>query len=77
MAEEFKKVDLVEAEGAPKTDFVQLVKDAVQGHGMSTFLRVNLDEHVTAEGLEKLNEEYASQGYEVFTRDKSVLLLRN
>lgn len=64
-------------QSAPEIDFVQLVKGAVHGHGMSTFLRVNLDEHVTAEGLEKLNEEYASQGYEVFTRDKSVLLLKN
>lgn len=64
-------------QSAPEIDFVQLVKDAVQGHGMSTFLRVYLDKHVTDEGLEKLNEEYASQGYEVFTRDKSVLLLKN
>lgn len=64
-------------QSAPEIDFVQLVKDAVQGHGMSTFLRVYLDEHVTDEGLEKLNEEYASQGYEVFTKDKSVLLLKN
>ena len=60
----------------PETDFVQLVKDAVPSLGVSQFTRVNLMSHVTDAGVEALNKEYASQGYEVFSNGKSVLLLK-
>jgi len=72
-----KEQTQTKVEVAPKTDFVQLVKEAVQGHGSSTFLRVNLDKHITDAGLEALNEEYAAQGYEVFSNKSSVLLLKS
>ena len=63
-------------EAAPKTDFVQLVKDATQAQGMSTFTRVNLDKHVTDDGLEALSEEFEKQGFEVFSNKKSVILVK-
>lgn len=75
MAKDIKKAEADKVE-APKTDFVQLVKDAVPSMGLTTFTRVNLGKHVTDEGLEALNEEYASQGFEVFSSKKSVLLLK-
>ena len=68
-----KEVAKVEA---PKTDFVQLVKDAAPHMGSALFTRLNLDKHVTDDGLEALNKEYAPQGYEVFSSKKSVLLLK-
>lgn len=77
MAKEFKKVELVEEEAAaPKTDFVQLVKDAVHEHGSTRFLRISLDKHVTDDGLEALNKEFTKEGYEVFSSKKAVLLLK-
>ena len=74
MAKEEVKQTKVEA--APKTDFVQLVKDATQAMGLSSFVRVNLDKHVTDDGLEALSEEFEKQGYEVFSNKKSVVLLK-
>ena len=62
---------------APKTDFVKLVKDATHAMGMSHFTRVNLDKHITDQGLEDLNEEFGPQGFEVFSNAKSVLILKN
>lgn len=59
-----------------KTDFVKLVKDSVPSMGASSFVRVNLKEKITVDGLEDLNKEYTSQGYEVFANGKSVLLLK-
>lgn len=78
MAKDFKKVELekVEKVETPKTDFVQLVKDAVPSMGSSLFTRVNLKQHVTDAGLENLNEVFAKEGYEVFSSGKSVLLLK-
>lgn len=73
MADKQKEVTKVET---PKTDFVKLVRDAVPSMGASTFTRVNLDKHVTDQGLEDLNTEYAKEGYEVFSSGKSVLLLK-
>ena len=61
---------------APKTDFVQLVRDAVPAMGSTLFTRVNLKQHVTDAGLEDLNETFAKEGYEVFSSGKSVLLLK-
>ena len=71
-----KEQDKTKVEAAPKTDFVQLVKDSTQAMGLSSFVRVNLDKHVTDEGLEALTEEYEKQGYEVFSNKKSVVLLK-
>ena len=76
MAKEDKKVEQAKADVTLKTDFVQLVQDAVPAMGQSTFTRVNLGKHVTDDGLEALNEEYSKQGYEVFSNGKSVLLLK-
>lgn len=61
---------------SPKTDFVNLVKEAVPSLGVTQFTRVNLKMHVTDAGVEALNEVYAKEGYEVFSNGKSVLLLK-
>lgn len=82
MAKEDKKVEQVKevANGvnvpASKADFVQLVKESTQAMGLSSFVRVNLDKHVTDAGLEALSEEYEKQGYEVFSNKKSVVMIK-
>lgn len=69
--------DKVEVKEVAKTDFVKLVKEATQAHGASTFIRVNLPEEVSAEGLKMLNKEYSKEGYEVFSNGKSIVLLKS
>lgn len=75
MAKE-KQEDKVEQVKPSATDFVQMVKDATQAMGMSSFIKLNLDKHVTDAGLEDLTKEYEKQGYEVFSNKKSVVLLK-
>lgn len=70
MAKEQIKAEVV------KIDFVKLVKEATQAQGASSFTRVNLKEDVTVEGLKALSDEYAKDGYEVFSNGKSVVLLK-
>lgn len=72
--EQVKEAAKVEA---PKTDFVKLVKEATQAHGASTFVRVNLSQEVSSEGLKMLNKEYSKEGVEVFSNGKSVVLLKS
>lgn len=60
----------------PVVDFVTMVKEATQAHGMSSFLRVNLKKNVTDAGLEDLTEEYGKQGYEVFSNKNTVVLIK-
>ena len=59
-------------------DFVKLVKEAVQGHGSSSFLRVNLDREFTQAGKNAVYNDYGMLGYEAFfsADNKSVVLLK-
>lgn len=65
-----------EVKEVAKVDFVKAVKEATQAQGMSSFIRVNLEDEVSVEGLKQLNKEYSKDGYEVFGNEKTVVLLK-
>jgi len=68
-----KKVEVKPKE----VNFVKAVKEATQAHGMSTFVRVNLEDEVSVAGLVELNEHYSKEGVEVWANGKSVLLVKS